>query len=86
MKQSQGQGLIMLPPSPDVCQTCATKHTADMPHNAQSLYYQMQFNIKQGRASTWADAMAHCSEEMKADWTYQLAKLGIEVNQKGESA
>lgn len=72
-------GMFLLPPAPDVYQECAAKHEPEMPHNQQSLYYQMAFKIKHGRSPTWADAMAHCSDEMKAAWTEELKKLGVEV-------
>ncbi len=72
-------GMFLLPPRSDLCQECATKHEPEMPHNQQSLYYQMAFKIKHGRSPTWADAMAHCSDEMKAVWTEELRKLGVEV-------
>ena len=74
------KGKIMLvPPLPDVCQECATKHDPEMPHNQQSLYYQYYFYSKHGRWPTWKDAMAHCSDEMKAIWIEELHTHGVEV-------
>lgn len=61
-----------LPPSADKCQVCAVKHPPELPHNAQSLYYQMLFHGMIGRAPTWADAMAHCTDDMKRHWEREL--------------
>ena len=69
----------LLPPAPDVCQECAVKHEAAMPHNQQSLYWQYSFYAKHQKWPTWADAMAHCSEEMKAKWIAALAERGVKV-------
>lgn len=72
------EGMLM-PPRPDVCQECATKHDPLLCHNAQSLYYQYKFKKEHDRWPTWEDAMAHCNqavkdmviktlEENKVDW------------------
>lgn len=63
---------VLLPPAKDVCQECAVKHKPEEPHNIQSLYYQISFMMKHGRAPTWADALAHCSEEIKTAWIKEL--------------
>ena len=73
-ERHEGMAWNVLPPAPDKCQICAVKHEPEIPHNAQSLYYQMTFNGMVGRAPTWADAMAHCSEEMKAAWKRELTQ------------
>lgn len=62
----------LMPPAPDVCQVCAADHKADMPHNAQSMYYCYAFRGAQGRWPTWADALAHCTDEMTGLWREQL--------------
>lgn len=69
----------LLPCAPNVCQECATDHAAGEPHNQQSLYYQYHFRAQHGRWPTWKDAMAHCSDLMKSDWTRALAEHGITV-------
>jgi hypothetical protein len=56
------KSFTLLPPAPHLYQECAVEHEPWAPHNAQSLYYQTQFNLRHGRRATWADAMAHCSE------------------------
>jgi len=78
MKVSEGV-MTLLPPAPHLCQECATDHEPHLPHNAQSLFYGMKFKIEHGRDPTWADAMAHCSDEMKKLWTEALAERGITV-------
>lgn len=67
----------LLPPAPGRCQECAVDHPPELPHDATSLYYQTKFNMEHGRGATWADAMAHCTDEMKDAWTESLAKGGI---------
>ena len=87
MTQNVREGQFMLmPPAPDVCQECAVKHDPMMPHNRDSLYYQYAFYAKNGRWPTWADAMAHCPEEIKEYWTDALTEKGIEVGGQTETA
>ena len=70
---------MLLPPRPDVCQECARDHDPRLPHDKQRLYYQVKFKMEHGRGATWADAMRHCSDEIKTAWTDGLKKRGIEV-------
>lgn len=65
----------MLPPPKDKCQICAVAHPPEQPHNAQSLYYQMAFNGIVGRGPTWADAVAHCADDVKEHWERELRRL-----------
>lgn len=76
VKSIKELGLKLLPPKPDLCQECATKHGINEPHNKDSLYYQIHFKMKYGRFPNWEDAMAHCSENMKQLWREELTKLG----------
>lgn len=69
----------LLPPAPGVCQECAVEHDPRLPHNKQSLYYQFQFYGEHGRWPTWADAMEHCSEEMKTTWIEELTARGEKI-------
>ena len=69
----------LMPCASDVCQECAVDHPASQPHNQQSLYYKYHFYAEHGRWPTWADAMAHCSDDVKAIWTDELRKRGVEV-------
>jgi hypothetical protein len=48
-----------------------------MPHNQQSMYYQYRFYGIHGRWPTWADAVAHCDDEMKAGWERELGARGM---------
>lgn len=66
----------VLPPRADHCQICATKHEPGNAHNVQSMYYQMLFASQVGRAPTWADAVAHCSEPVRAAWKAELQSKG----------
>lgn len=58
------------------CPQCAVKHDLGQPHNAQSLAYQYDFRARKGRWPTWADAVAHCSPEVKAAWKAELTTRG----------
>jgi hypothetical protein len=80
LKFVEAKPFMVLPPAADRCQVCATKHEAHLPHNAQSLYYQMTFNMQHGRGPTWLDAMAHCSEELRKAWTAELKSKGVDVD------
>lgn len=64
--------MMLLPPKPGTCPICATEHEREMPHNAQSLYYQYRFYGIRGRWPTWADAVAHCGDQMRAHWEREL--------------
>ena len=72
--------MMLLPPRKDVCQECAVDHDPKLPHNQQSLYYQMKFKMEHDRRATWTDAMAHCTDEMKALWVEALRKNGIDIS------
>lgn len=64
--------MMLMPPRKDHCRICAVKHEPDVPHNAQSLFFQMRFKMRYGRDGTWADAIAHCSEPVKEHWEREL--------------
>lgn len=66
----------IMPCKPGTCAICGVDHQPEMPHNAQSLYYQYTFKGRHGRWPTWADAVAHCTKEMKANWKREITKLG----------
>lgn len=68
--------MLLLPPAKDTCPICAEKHLPEQPHNALSLYYQYRFYGIRDRWPTWADAMAHCSEQMQTYWRGALKAAG----------
>lgn len=72
--------MMLLPPRKDKCQTCAVDHKPDQPHDATSLYYLTKFKMENNREGTWADAMSHCTPEMKQAWTGHLNNMGIDIN------
>lgn len=71
--------LKLLPPRPDVCQMCAVDHTADLPHDQTSLFWQYWFYGQHQKWPTWLDAMAHCTPEMQQFWVTSLRERGVEV-------
>lgn len=81
----QRSSFKMLPPAADRCQICAERHPPESAHNAQSLYYQMAFHGIAGRYPTWADAVAHCDDKMKAAWKAKLTELGKWTEPAGET-
>lgn len=54
---------MLLPPAEGLCRICAVDHEPQHPHNPESLFYQMRFKMRYGRAGTWADAVAHMPVE-----------------------
>ena len=68
--------MLLLPPKKGTCPICAVRHEPEMPHNQQSMYYQYRFYGVRGRWPTWADAIAHCSEEMQDEWRARLQETG----------
>jgi hypothetical protein len=71
---------MLLPPRADVCQECAVDHKPELPHNRDSLFYQYKFYKDHGQWPTWADAMKHCTPEMRAQWTKLLTERGVSVD------
>ena len=67
----------LLQPAEGTCPTCAVEHVATNPHNCQSMYYQMRFYGLRRRWPTWADALAHCSENVRAAWKERLEDMGV---------
>lgn len=76
----QNTKIWVLPPCADNCQICGAKHEPELPHNAQSLYYQVTFNMAHGRAPTWIDAMEHCAPELRDQWRAALIDMGVDVD------
>lgn len=70
--------MMLLPPTPGTCPICATEHKPEYPHNATSLYYQYRFYGVRGRWPTWADAAAHCTDEMRLYWKSALNLRGLD--------
>ena len=64
-------------PRPGACRICATVHKPGYPHDRDSLYYQNWFRKRYKRLPTWEDAMAHCTDPVKAEYTKALAERGI---------
>ncbi len=71
--------MMLLPPKPDVCQKCAVDHKKELPHDQTSMYWQYWFYSQYERWPTWADAMEHCTDEMKKVWSDELRKRGIDI-------
>lgn len=80
MLKHEVHSMTLLPPAAGLCQVCASKHSPEEPHNQQSIYYQMYFQMQHGRGATWADAMAHCSDETKKLITQFLTERGEKID------
>ncbi len=68
--------MMLMPPKEGHCRICAVAHEPELPHNAQSLFFAMRFQMRYGRQGTWADAIAHCSDEMQDLWRQALKEMG----------
>ncbi len=66
-----------LPPPPDHCQLCGTRHGPRDAHDATSLFWATRFFQRHGRQGTWADACAHLPPETQATYREVLAGMGI---------
>lgn len=72
-------GMMLLPPAPTACQTCARHHDPTQPHDAQSLYWATARAMAGEPSPTWEDALAHVSDEVHEAWSAELAKRGVTV-------
>jgi hypothetical protein len=86
VKPIKGGMSVLHNPPPGTCQQCAVKHEPEMPHNQQSLAWQYWFYAEAGRWPTWADAMQHCTKEMKSYWAKALGQKGIRITPEDEAA
>ena len=78
-------GMTLFGKTPDgTCPECAVKHDPQQPHNRDSLAYQYKFYDQHGRWPTWADAMAHCPEEVKEFWARALKEMGCPIHEEDE--
>jgi hypothetical protein len=73
----------LLPAKAGTCPECATAHSPEFPHNAQSLHYQYAFFEKHGRWPNWKDAVAHCAPELAQAWIAALIEKGVDVEGGG---
>ena len=71
------KGFRLLPPFSDRCRICASDHMPEEPHDAGSLFYATRFRIRYGRPGTWADAVAHCPDAVRACVVPLLAQKGV---------
>lgn len=47
------------------CEQCGVRHNPEHPHAATTRQYQALFLREHGRLPTYADGMAHCSEQVR---------------------
>ncbi|AYJ85319.1 hypothetical protein D3Y57_04700 (plasmid) [Sphingomonas paeninsulae] len=73
--QPEAGKMFLIPPPKDKCQECATDHPIELPHNAQSLFYQVHYKMSTGEEPSWLTAMAHCDDDMKALWTAEALAI-----------
>lgn len=62
-------------PQPGACPTCARFHEPHIPHDRDSLYYQIRFEAEHGWAPTWNDAWAHCTPPMRILFRIELNRI-----------
>jgi len=63
------------------CSQCGRDHDPDQPHDKMTLAYKYAFYAEHDRWPTWADAMAHCTPEVQAQWRDALRGHGIPEGQ-----
>lgn len=68
----------LLPPAAGLCAECGARHGPEAPHNAVSLYYQLEWLMRHGRAPTWADAAAHCPPEVQEAVRQTITEMGLQ--------
>jgi hypothetical protein len=56
------------PLRPNECRVCGIEHKPEAPHVLDSLYYETEFYHEHGRQVTMQDAVAHCSDSVKAKY------------------
>lgn len=71
---------MLLPPKRGSCLICATEHKSVLPHNQQSIFYQIRFRDQHGRNPTWHDACAHLPDPLRE---IALAKAKEVVEENG---
>ena len=71
--------LMPIDTSDGKCSQCAVMHPPELPHNQESLAYQYSFYAEHDRWPTWADAMAHCDDEVREAWTVALRLQGVNI-------
>ena len=69
--------LKVMPAAPGTCAFCATEHNEFQPHNWWSVFYQVRFKLKWGRAATHADAVAHLTWSARDLYRCRLQERGI---------
>jgi len=75
--ETKPSGMMMFPAAPGTCPECAVAHEDGAPHNKDSLFYQIKFHSVHGRWPVWADALAHCQDQVKQVWEKELRGRGV---------
>ena len=75
-------GWTLMPPGGDVCQTCATDHAVEEPHNPASLYWQTARAMADQPQPTWVEALEHCTDEVYAGWREVLTSVGVDLPER----
>lgn len=84
LKERHGMTMLPVIPNEGQCPECGAFHEQEQPHNRDSLRYQYTFYDAHGRWPSWADAMSHCSDDVKAIWRHELERAGVDVGEKPE--
>jgi hypothetical protein len=71
----------LLPAPPGTCPQCARDHHYSQPHNWGSMHFQYWFFGQHGVWPTWGDAMAHCREDVRNNWSAVLTEKGVTDDQ-----
>lgn len=84
LKERHGMMMLRGIPKEGQCAECGVFHEPEQPHNRDALRYQYTFYDTHGRWPSWADAMSHCADDVKAIWRHELERVGVDVGEEPE--
>lgn len=77
---------MLLPPAPHLCQSCATDHKPEDPHNWQSMHWQYWFYGQTGRFPKVLDAFEHTTAAMRYAWKRHMMDMADRFRAEGDFA
>lgn len=69
------------PRAAGTCDECGANHSFGTPHKWGADRYMATFFNKHGVLPTWGDAIAHCREDIRNNWSVVLMDQGVTAEQ-----